>query len=66
MSQDRLDLIYWYANRHKSFCTEFVDSISEYLGEHDELTQPQEDALDNIISGFRMENEYAKEKARAR
>jgi len=61
---DLIDLIYEYAADHKSFDTEFVDSISEALEQYGELTYSQSSACENIVKRFRMEH-WKRDKERA-
>ena len=56
-----IELIKDYASDHKSFDTEFIDSISEAYEEYGELTGGQSDACENIVKRYRME-QWAKSK----
>jgi hypothetical protein len=53
-SGDLIDIALEYAETHKSFCTVFIDSLYESLEEYGELTDSQRDALERIVSKFRM------------
>lgn len=49
-----------YCYSHPSFDSSFGDSLSEYLDEHGELTYTQREALEHIITKFRMESKNGK------
>lgn len=52
-AQWKIDLILDWAQDHPKFDTEFIDSVQEWINEND-ATDAQEQALDNIISCFRI------------
>ena len=49
-----IDLIKEYAEHHRSFDTDFIDSIKEAFDEYGELTLGQFEACKKIVSKFRM------------
>ena len=56
-----IELIQEYAAAHKSFDTDFIDSVSEAYEEYGGLTGGQHDACENIVKRYRME-QWAKNK----
>lgn len=55
--EDKIDAIKNWADDDNNhwFDTSFVDSLADYLEEHGELTERQEDALDSIIEKNRID-----------
>ena len=49
-----IELIQEYAEYHKSFDIEFIDSIYGAYSEYGELTDGQHQACENIVNRFRM------------
>lgn len=54
-TDDKIYAILDYADSRSSFDTDFIYSIKDYYETHGELSLAQEDALDNIITRFRIE-----------
>ena len=52
--EELIDLIIDYAHDHKSFDTDFIESISDSLSEYGELTSGQSAACQNIVDRYRM------------
>ena len=55
--EDLLDIYEKYAENHKNFDGSFGESLREALSKYDGLTEGQREALENIISKFRMRKE---------
>ncbi len=53
-AEDRIYRILKWAEDHPNFDTEFVENMADVLSEYGELTEAQEEALDNIIQGFQI------------
>lgn len=47
----------WAEENRPDFDFTFLDSLDEAFEEYEELTEAQEQALDNIIEGFRIDIE---------
>jgi DNA-dependent RNA polymerase auxiliary subunit epsilon len=45
----------------ESFNADFIESLKGALAEYEELTSRQEEALDNIITRFKIDPSYFKE-----
>jgi hypothetical protein len=61
-NEDKFNLAMRYAAAHPKFCTSFLDDIELCLAN---LTDAQEEALDNIVYSFRMVRWDQTRKARA-
>ena len=53
--QEKIDLILDWAESHPEFDPEFVDTMQNALERFGSLTPAQSDALDNIITRFRID-----------
>ena len=52
--EELLELCFEYAREHSSFNDDFIVSLSEALDEYDELTPGQREALEKVVTSFRM------------
>lgn len=52
--QEKLQAVKKWSESQKYFDSEFIDSLEEYLMDHNSLTYEQEKGLDNIIEGFKV------------
>lgn len=52
-NEEKCNMVLEWAENMPDFDTEFVESLLEQLGER-ELTEAQEDGLNNIIERFRI------------
>lgn len=55
-TSEKIDLILEWAERHPFFDTDYVESLSRALRDNGDLTQYQEQGLDNILAKFHIES----------
>jgi hypothetical protein len=53
-SEDKIELIKEYSIDHPNFNLDFIDSLEDAISTYGDLTSNQDEALDNIISKYRM------------